>query len=159
MAPDATNALTRELRRYIKKKNNELVFLCVGTPLLCGDSLGPYVGSSLINLGIDNVYGSLDAPVHAENIELYRNVIQKSYSRPTIVAIDAALGTNAQTGFITVRRGPLQPGQAVGKDIAPIGHIEVTGIFDSISEKHTQSLTFFMSKIITQGILKNIKKC
>lgn len=129
-----------------------LVFVCVGTPLIAGDSLGPLTGSSLINCGIPNVYGTLTAPVHAENIELYRKLIKRIYHKPTIIAIDAAIGSPEQEGFITVRKGALKPGSGLGKKIAPIGDIEITGIFENIEKKSCTHLAGFLSRIISGGI-------
>lgn len=129
-----------------------LVFLCIGTPLIAGDSLGPRTGSALIRRGIPNVYGTLDAPVHAENIELYRKLIKRVYHKPTIIAIDAAIGSPEQEGFITVRKGALKPGSGLGKKIAPIGDVEITGIFENIEKKSCNYLAGFLSRIISDGI-------
>ena len=69
------------------------VFLCIGTPLLTADRFGPYIGSQLKKQDIPNVFGTLEHPVHAENIEFYRNYIQKYYLDNPVVAIDASIGT------------------------------------------------------------------
>lgn len=130
-----------------------LVFLCVGTPLIAGDSLGPMIGTALCQNGVPNVYGTLTRPVHAENIEIYRRIIKKRYHRPTIIAIDAAIGTKAQEGLITIRHAPLCPGSGLGKKISPIGNIAVTGIFEDIEKKSCLHLAGFLSRIIADGIL------
>lgn len=129
-----------------------LVFLCIGTPLLAGDSLGPLIGTALKKQGIPHVYGTLEHPVHAENIEFYRKLIKKRYRHPTIIAIDAAIGTKKQEGFITIRRGALRPGSGLGKKIHPIGNIEITGIFEDIEKQSNACLAGNLSHIIAAGI-------
>jgi len=158
MSVNACDSFSLKFGCLLDKVQNQPVFLCIGTPLLYGDCLGPFTGSRLKASGIPNVFGTLDTPVHAENIEYYRNMIKEKYGHPPIIAIDAALGSSAQTGYITLRQGALRPGKAIGKSIAPIGTIEITGIFDSISQRQVQSLMLFMSHIISGGIIKNIKK-
>ena len=77
---------------------------------------------------------------------------------PTIIAIDAALGTKMQEGYITLRHGALHPGKAIGKSIAPIGNIEITGIFENIGQRNAESVMLHMGEVIIQGIIKNLKK-
>ena len=47
-----------------------VVFLCIGTDRATGDALGPLVGSYLLKNGLENVYGTVDEPVHAEKFEI-----------------------------------------------------------------------------------------
>lgn len=135
------------------RRERPLVFLCIGTPLLAGDSLGPMIGTALCQNGVPNVYGTLSKPVHAENIEVYRQMIKKRYRHPTIIAIDAAIGTKNQEGLITVRKGALRPGSGLGKKISPIGNVEITGIFEDIEKKSCARLAEFLSRIIADGII------
>lgn len=157
LCPDASDIFSTYFQNILAAGIHTPVFLCIGTPLLYGDCLGPYIGTALKNLGFDHVYGTMENPVHAENIDYYRNIIARRYHKPTIIAIDAALGTKSQTGYITLRKGALRPGKAMGKNIRPIGNIEITGIFDEIHKKNSKPLMMFMSTIITQGIYKNMR--
>lgn len=150
----AKEQFTEKLKKLIPKGRSPIVFLCIGTPLIPGDCLGPVIGSYLKLYGLKNVYGTLDEPVHAENIEKYRKIIENQYTRPTIVAIDASIGLKSQTGYITLRKGALKPGSAVGKKIQPIGHIEITGVFEDIEQASSKNLVLQLSGIITHGILK-----
>lgn len=90
--------------------------------------------------------------VHAENIEFYRKVIKAVYHRPAIIAIDAAIGSKSQEGFITLRNGALKPGSGLGKRIPPIGNIEITGIFENIEKDASWHLSKNLSRIISDGI-------
>ena len=146
------NQIFKKTFSEIYHTSRSLVFLCIGTPLLAADRFGPLVGSTLKKQGIPNVYGTLDTPVHAENIEHYRHFIKKKHPQATIIAIDAALGKESQIGYITLRKGALKPGQAIGKVIRPIGHVEITGVFRDIQTGHAESLSLFMSHVITDGI-------
>jgi len=134
--------------------NNELVFLCVGTPHVLGDSLGPAVGTLLNKYGCQNVYGSLVSPVHALNIQDHYRLIADRYSSPFIIAIDAALGKKNQAGLITIKNGPLYPGKGVGKKIPPVGNLEITGVFDRLDAPHAFSLLIRLITCISNGILK-----
>ena len=48
----------------------ELVFLCIGSDRITGDSLGPLIGYQLSPYcsRVFHVYGTLDDPVHALNL-------------------------------------------------------------------------------------------
>lgn len=158
-AQDAAASFSIHLKNSLFKScphitlcRSPLVFLCIGTPLLAGDSLGPLIGTALKNQGVPHVYGTLAHPVHAENIEIYRRIIKKRYRHPTIIAIDAAIGTKEQEGFITIRRGALRPGSGLGKKIPPIGNIEITGIFEDIEKQSNAHLAGNLSRIIAAGI-------
>ncbi|HIT05232.1 MAG TPA: spore protease YyaC [Candidatus Scybalocola faecipullorum] len=140
------------LTKKIITAASPLVFLCIGTPLIAGDTLGPQTGSRLVKKGIPNVFGTMENPVHAENIEFYRKVIKAVYHRPAIIAIDAAIGSKSQEGFITLRNGALKPGSGLGKRIPPIGNIEITGIFENIEKDASWHLSKNLSRIISDGI-------
>lgn len=78
------------------------------------------------------IYGTLDAPVHALN---FRNTFRKTKNgimEPFIIAIDAGLGNASQSGYILLKKGPLRPGKGVGKKLPPIGHLQIAGIFQDI---------------------------
>lgn len=139
-------------------KNNELVFLCVGTPNVPGDSLGPAVGTILKRYGYKNVYGSLEYPVHALNIRDQHRLIKSKYSSPFIIAVDAALGKKGQAGLITIKNGPLYPGKGVGKKLPPVGNLEITGVFDILDQPHALNLLVRLSTCISNGILKTLQK-
>lgn len=57
--------------RRNKKDWSEIVFLCIGSDRVTGDCLGPYVGYRLSQYQLPgiSVYGTLNQPVHAVNLE------------------------------------------------------------------------------------------
>jgi putative sporulation protein YyaC len=107
-----------------------IVIVCIGTDRSTGDSLGPLVGTKLNDKQLDHihVYGTLDDPIHAVNLEEKLAFIQNKHLNPFIIAIDACLGRLKSVGQITVADGPVMPGAGVKKDLPPVGDIHITGI-------------------------------
>jgi len=108
---------------YMKK----VLFTCIGTDRATGDSLGPLVGTNLKRLGY-TVLGTLDEPLHAQNlIQEFEKVLTR-YNPDIVLAIDACLGKLEEIGKITLSNSPLTPGAAVHKDLPPVGDISIMGI-------------------------------
>ena len=103
-------------------RDRETVFFCIGADRSSGDCFGPLTGTLLNQLRVKNVFGTLEEPVHAVNLtEVYSAVPKDRY----VVAIDASLGGIADLGYIKVKRSPLFPGKAMGKDLPSVGDISV----------------------------------
>ncbi len=119
-----------QLLTLMVKDYQEVVILCIGSDRLTGDSLGPLIGYKLSKRRLNHVfiYGTLEDPVHALNLEETINSIYKKFKNPFIIAIDASLGTRQHLGYITLAKGTLKPGAGVKKDLSDIGHISITGI-------------------------------
>lgn len=129
---DAAYILSSKLSDLMKNQIFEnIVFLCIGTDRSTGDCLGPLIGEKLYNsTKIDNVYifGTLNEPVHAKNLDYNINIIHKTINKPYIIAIDASLGKSENIGNINIYEGPVYPGAGVNKDMKPVGNISITGI-------------------------------
>jgi len=108
--------------------NQTVVYLCIGTDRATGDCFGLLIGRKLQKAGMAAVYGNLDEPVHAKNIEIYLQEISVEHKNPFIVAIDACLGSADKVGKILIKRGPIAPGLALGTKIKPVGDISITGV-------------------------------
>ena len=79
----------------LTKPEQTLIFLCIGSDRATGDSLGPIVGHKLKlqqSLHSYLVYGTLEEPVHAKNLETTMELIHRRHKNPFIIAIDASLG-------------------------------------------------------------------
>ena len=124
---EAPAALAARLLEMLEPFSGSPVFLCIGSDRVTGDSLGPMIGSSLSEK-LPGVFGTLEHPVHALNLEDNIVHIQKYYSRHPLVAIDASLGSREHLGYITVTPGSLAPGAGVNKALGDIGDISITGI-------------------------------
>lgn len=123
----------KQLFQFISEERNleqPLVFLCIGSDRATGDSLGPLVGYKLKqrHYGSFHVYGTLEEPVHAKNLETVVEKINQEHRAPYIVAIDASLGKSTHIGFYTLGKGALKPGAGVGKELPNVGNLFVTGI-------------------------------
>lgn len=115
------------------KRKSEIVFLCIGTDRSTGDSLGPLIGYKLKERGIRNamVFGTLDRPVHAMNLEECMEAVRDQFPEALVVAVDASVGNVEHVGYVTLGRGPLKPGLGVKKELDAVGDIFITGIVGS----------------------------
>ena len=92
------------LTQLIRKKasaNQELVLVCIGSDRATGDCLGPIIGHKLSKyVGPDfSVYGTLEEPVHAKNLEETLDLISEKHLDPIVIAIDASLGNSNHLGY------------------------------------------------------------
>ena len=128
----AYEALGRELYtllEHTRKETQPVVILCIGTDRVTGDALGPLVGHHLCTSANNFIiYGNLEHPVHAINLAETMECIYQKYEDPYVIAIDASLGTKEHIGYVTLRQGPLKPGQGIAKNLPEIGDISITGI-------------------------------
>ena len=106
------------------------VILCIGSDLAVGDSLGPIAGTLLRRNptfhGI--VYGTLSTPVTAKEIAYTETFLKKTHPGSKIIAVDAAVGEEADVGLIKVIPGPLKPGSGANKRLGRVGDVSILGI-------------------------------
>ena len=150
--------LLEEMRR---RKTREILFLCIGTDRSTGDSLGPLTGYKLMehNLVHGTVFGTLDQPVHAMNIDSYMKEIKKKFSKQIVVAVDASVGNAEHIGYVTLGRGALKPGLGVRKELAAVGDLFITGIVGSSKNGDPwmlQSVRLSMVMLLAECISKSI---
>ena len=119
----------RNLIQRAKSDGRQIVVLCIGTDRSTGDCLGPLTGTKLKTLNLfPHIYGTLDEPVHATNLETQLKIINTDYSQPYIIAVDACLGKLENVGCVTIGHGSVKPGAAVNKDLPAVGNAYITGI-------------------------------
>ena len=129
------------IRQEFLRGKEGIIFLCIGTDRSTGDSLGPLIGHKLKERqdpgrnvrkrGGPLVYGTLERPVHAMNLEQYRNFVMDQFPRRVVVAVDASVGNLEHVGYVTLGKGSLKPGLGVSKDLCEVGDIFITGIVGS----------------------------
>jgi putative sporulation protein YyaC len=108
------------------------VFVCIGTDKCIGDTLGPLVGTLLTEKNCKYpVYGTLDKPIHALNIDEKLEDIFTKHPDAYFIGIDACLGDECDIGDIRFRDYPIRPGKGVGKDLPTIGQKSIIAIVDS----------------------------
>ena len=130
---DARNLAARLYKMILEelaRGKNGVVFLCIGTDRSTGDSLGPLIGYKLKEKedGTIPVFGTLDRPVHAMNLEDYMRFLREGYPDHVVVAIDASVGKTDHIGYVTLGKGALKPGLGVSKELKEVGDIFITGI-------------------------------
>lgn len=128
--------LANGLHVILSESSRTPLFLCIGSDRHILDSFGPLTGSLLKDkIPHLNVYGTLQAPLHARNLVSSLPSIYRLYPARMEVAIDASLGNEKDLGVIRIRQGPLLPGKAMSKRLPPLGHISITGIVGTHSDK------------------------
>lgn len=141
--------------------SRSIVVCCIGTDRSTGDSLGPIVGSRLSKHMNSNytVYGTLDEPVHAMNLQEKLHEIHLQFEQPYIIAVDASLGQFSSIGTIQLGAGPLKPGTGVNKQLPEVGSIHVTGIVNVsgfmeyfVLQNTRLSLVMNMADVIAEAI-------
>ena len=142
--------------------SSEIVFLCIGSDRITGDSLGPLTGYFLAPYRdrTFHVYGTLDDPVHALNLKDRITYISRKHPDALLIAIDASLGSRRHQGYITIGNGTLKPGAGAGKNLPEVGDIFITGIvnvsgsFEQLLLQTTRlSCIYHMAEAISRGIL------
>jgi putative sporulation protein YyaC len=160
--PDSVLRITNHLLQLYKGINGRpLVIVCIGTDRSTGDSLGPLVGTKLKekDTAMFHVYGTLDEPVHAVNLEENMEKIKQNHYQPFIIGIDACLGRLNSVGMVTLGDGPVKPGAGVKKQLDPVGHIHLTGIVNVsgfmeyfVLQNTRLNLVMKMSKVIADSL-------
>jgi putative sporulation protein YyaC len=176
---------------FQKYSFDHMVFLCIGTDRATGDSLGPIVGYKLkctlaeqllnaengkathtntvsltqAHISTVSVFGTLEKPVHAKNIEQTLDYIKAVFDDPFIAAIDASLGRTENVGYVTISESALAPGAGLSKDLPSVGRVSITGIVNvadgmdfSILQNTRLHLVMKMSEVIHDGILAGLKR-
>ena len=150
-------------------KDQEIVFFCIGTDKSTGDSLGPFIGSKLKEAGISNVYGTIEDPIHAVNIEEKLCLINDLHPKALFIAIDSALTDDIEKnpkGTIKFKHGKITPGSAISRVLPSVGELRITGtigelttneIFNSITIQNTRlNLIIKMANSIAHFLLDSL---
>lgn len=145
-----------------KESSVPIALFCIGTDRSSGDSLGPLVGTHLLEKTLPenfHVFGTLEDPVHAVNLKEKLEEVNRALAQPFIIAVDACLGRPENVGTISVKPGPLKPGAAMQKDLPFVGHSHITGIVNAgglmeffILQNTRLYLVMALAKTITEGI-------
>ena len=166
--PNAVENFQLSLHRLITRNSippRKLVIICIGTDRSTGDSLGPLVGTHLSTMTYPfvKVYGTLDHPVHAVNLEETLEEIRQEEGNPFIIAIDACLGRTESIGYISLKPGPLQPGTGVNKNLPEVGDVHIVGIVNVggfmeylVLQNTRLSIVMKMAEVISQGISREL---
>lgn len=137
------------------------IILCVGSDLVVGDSLGPYIGTNLVKKlqGKAFVYGTLENPVTALEIETVKKTITKLHPYSKILVIDAAVGKKEEIGYVKILSTSIKPGQGINKDLPPIGDVSIIGIVGEACKENilNQSIRFSLVYKLCIDIISGIE--
>ena len=156
--PLAYYTIAEYLKNYI---DDNTLIVCIGTDRCIGDCLGPLVGTFLKDSSFPlPVYGTIDNPIHALNIDSKLAKINNLHPHSTIIGVDACLGDVLNIGEIQARNYPIHPGKGVGKTLPKVGNVSLIGIVDSSddSELFTNrnirlSLVMEMASVLSRSLL------
>lgn len=124
--------INKILTSFKESGKSEIVIVNIGTDKLIGDVLAPMVGTFLHEEGyIDGIYGTIEKPIHAVNLESQISVINDIHRDAFIIGIDSCLCEDEkEIGKIKFRDLPISPGKGVGKDLMEVGDCSLIGICD-----------------------------
>lgn len=165
--PYSTTKIADHLSRYLEPvpAYQDIVIVCIGTDRSTGDALGPLVGSRLKKYNFTDIhlFGTLDEPVHAMNLDETIRLIHSTYPDPFVIGIDACLGQSSSVGSVQIGNGPLKPGAGVKKDLPPVGKIHITGVVNVggfmeyfVLQNTRLSLVFQMAEVIARAIYMSL---
>src|SRR5690625_7212520 len=106
--------ISQKLGQYIynsiPKNNDKIAIICIGSDRSTGDALGPITGSLLSkrNQLSFNVFGTLEHPIHAMNLEKELKKINETHIDSTFIAVDACLSIINSVGIILLSHIALQ---------------------------------------------------
>lgn len=141
-------------------KGKPCVMVCVGSVKVTGDALAPLVGTMLRSNGYKGfVYGTMNAPVTAKEVDEYGKTLKTLHPDSVIVAVDSAVGGADEVGDVKVINAPLAPGLAIKRNLNKMGDISVIGVVSERKDDNFKALkeTDFclvgkMAKVITDGL-------
>lgn len=145
-------------------KHKKPIFICIGSDLVLGDSLGPLVGTFLRSRNVQSyVYGTLNYPITAKEVEYARTYLKQMHPKSIAIAIDAAVGNAEDVGLIRVVEKGLKPGLGVDKNLGTVGEASIIGV---VAGKSLQNYNLFnltrlnliykMAEKIADGIEKYV---
>lgn len=116
--------IVRDIGIYGDRKR---MYLCFGTPLIPGDTVGPMVGT-LIKDDVEHVYGDVDRPILATNVdEVIKSIEKENYE---VICVDASLAMSKENGSIKIEQKGIVP--ACFTNSAEVGNISIKGLTDSM---------------------------
>lgn len=156
-----------KLKKQVREEEyDKIIFFCVGTDRVTGDSFGPIVGYKLRYLYKDikevEVYGHLEENICANNANNIIEHIQEMYEKPFIIAVDSAISKKENIGKIVVESNGMYLGKALNKKINYVGNLSIKGIVSQnvnvpqynfkLLQNTSLNLVMKMADIVSSGI-------
>lgn len=127
----ARDILRSALTDMLNNLEAEPLFICIGSDHHLLDCFGPLTGTMLSAVAPNlSVFGTLELPLHAQNLVKEIRGIKKLHPDKIEIALDASVGNEEEIGIIQLRQGSLLPGKALAKYLPPVGQFSITGVVD-----------------------------
>lgn len=140
---------------------SKLIFLCIGTDRITGDSYGPLVGYKLKHLFKNEenikVIGDLNNIVTANNIEKIIYNINNTYETSFVIAIDAAISKKNNIGKIIVSEQKMNIGSGLNKKDMYVGDVSIKGIV--AKDLKRPQYNFKLLQNTPLGLIMNMAEC
>lgn len=159
-----------ELNNYIDVNKN-VIFLCIGTSSIIGDSFGPTVGSILKNklkTNMSQVIGDLNNCVTYTEIHKKMIDINNQYSNKLIVVLDSALSNKSDIGKVFIQNRGLKYAESLKKNNKIIGDVSIKAVvgensYDSFKNFYnlknvSEQRIRLVSTIAANGIIEVMNK-
>ena len=167
-----------EYKRFVWEFNNsidlnkDIVFVCIGTPRIIGDSFGPLVGTVLKKLLEKNhkvtVIGDLRNCITYEDIKKKMFSINSNHTKSLIIVIDSALAQRSNIGKIYIQKRGLKYAESLKKANEVIGNISIKAVvgedccdsmknFYNLKDVSIQKIEY-VSSIVANGIVDVMNK-
>lgn len=133
---------------YKSENYSKIIFLCIGTSKVIGDSFGPLVGNKLKREIHNNniiILGDLEENISALN--LYENLkfINNKYNKPFIISVDAALSRKEDIGKINVYPYGIKIRNALEENHNRIGNLSIKAIVANNNKKSIENYLELMN--------------
>ena len=166
------NDFVKEFERNLddlKEGYSNIIFLCIGTSKIIGDSIGPVIGSRLkeVENEIVQVYGTTDNMVNFINAKEIIESIYSGYEKPYIITIDSTLSNSKEKGDIVLGKGYIKIGKALEKSICFYSNANINCVVgenrktenDNLKELKTveSERVLKLSQIVCSGMEKVLK--
>lgn len=164
------NEITSTAEENKVTKFSNIVFLCIGTDRIKGDSIGPIIGSKIKKMENEyiKIYGTLEKNLDFSNAKHVIDEVYNIYNNPFIITIDAALCKENKVGKIYLNSGHIKIGKALDKSISFYSNINIKCIVGIYNETQTiNNIDILknanidniikMSDIVSKGIVNIIK--
>lgn len=155
-----------------RSKSNNIIFLCLGTNQIIGDSFGPVVGSVLKKRLSDSknvkVIGDLDNVVTYNEINECKIYLNKYCNDSLVIVLDSALSKHNDIGKVYIQNRGLRYAESLKKENDVIGNVSIKAV---VGENKFNNITNFknlqqaslqnihnMSNIVSNGIIEVLNK-
>lgn len=170
-----------EYKRFVWELNNiigfneinkDIIFLCIGTDQIIGDSFGPVVGTLLRKAFKENknikIIGDLENALTYNKIEENVSYIKENYTNNLIVVLDSALSDKHNVGKVFIQNRGLKYAESLKKQNEIIGNISIKAVvgvnsnnsmenFENLKKVPIEQIQF-MSNIVSNGIVDVMNK-